>query len=610
VGYYGVDLSDELYGYLVCFDSQGGSVFEDSIGLNYASPVIGDVDGDGEVEVLISCGERHLFHAFKANGEKAAGWPIQIGGGSWSSPCLTDLEGDGDMEILLGCTDEKLYSWDLPNGYYTGDMEWPCYQHDQWHTGCYPGERILSGHLSHNETWEGQVRVGGDLTVEEGVTLTINPGTTVKFTAGVDNQAGGVDTNLCELIVEGNLHAYIIGSPKTFSSTSSNPGSWYGIRVKGEGWVFMDNATVKDAYCGVSFDSANGGCITSCTIKDNLVYGIRGCAADDLDICSNTIFGNNSYGVYTEDCSPYIMGNNFPNPPQGCAIKAVGDSPERVIVISGNIISMPVIECDDLREGDTTATKGIVVEYASAQIMNNVIGGGYYGIIGVGLDSTTIIKGTSYLDQTLERNVVGLALYSGSKPTVSGNNISEYRTIGVACYESYPLLGDSLISGTGHNSITPGPCSPHYAVYCEGVTDTIKAEVNWWGESPPDPSWFYGPVDYDPWLTSIGVEEHPEASLPDHFTLSQNYPNPFNPTTIIHYQLPAVSDQPSGVSLKVYNILGQEVRTLVDKKQLPGYYSVEWDGEDSSGRDLASGVYIYRIQAGEFVQSRRMILLK
>jgi len=77
---------------------------------------------------------------------------------------------------------------------------------------------------------------------------------------------------------------------------------------------------------------------------------------------------------------------------------------------------------------------------------------------------------------------VGLALYSGSRPIVSANQIIDYRDRGVICDESYPLLGNSLIPGTGSNIITTSDPCAQYAVYCEGVTDTIKAEMNWWGE--------------------------------------------------------------------------------------------------------------------------------
>jgi len=91
--------------------------------------------------------------------------------------------------------------------------------------------------------------------------------------------------------------------------------------------------------------------------------------------------------------------------------------------------------------------------------------------------------------------------------------------------------------------------------------------------------------------------------IPKFFRLKQNYPNPFNSTTLIRYQLPAVS-------LKVYNILGQEVKTLVEKDQAPGYYSVKWDGRDSLGEEMTSGIYFCRLQAGGFVETKRMLFLK
>ncbi len=98
------------------------------------------------------------------------------------------------------------------------------------------------------------------------------------------------------------------------------------------------------------------------------------------------------------------------------------------------------------------------------------------------------------------------------------------------------------------------------------------------------------------------------SSIPAEFSLSQNYPNPFNPTTAISYQLSGVSPHPT--TLKIYNILGQEVRTLVDREQAPGYYSVRWDGRDGLGKEVSSGVYFYRLKAGNYTQIKRMILLK
>ena len=99
----------------------------------------------------------------------------------------------------------------------------------------------------------------------------------------------------------------------------------------------------------------------------------------------------------------------------------------------------------------------------------------------------------------------------------------------------------------------------------------------------------------------VSVKNSGNQNVPDKFSLSQNFPNPFNPLTIINYQL-AINNV---VSLKVYDALGKEVVTLVNEKQDPGRYSVEFSGEG-----LPSGVYYYKLEAEDFTETKRMILLK
>ena len=94
--------------------------------------------------------------------------------------------------------------------------------------------------------------------------------------------------------------------------------------------------------------------------------------------------------------------------------------------------------------------------------------------------------------------------------------------------------------------------------------------------------------------------------LPDAYGLDRNAPNPFNPSTLIGYQLPNAGR----VQLVVYNLLGQQVRVLVNEKMEAGYFTTTWDGTDELGRRVASGVYLYRIQAGAFSAVQRMLLLK
>jgi phosphatidylserine/phosphatidylglycerophosphate/cardiolipin synthase-like enzyme len=95
--------------------------------------------------------------------------------------------------------------------------------------------------------------------------------------------------------------------------------------------------------------------------------------------------------------------------------------------------------------------------------------------------------------------------------------------------------------------------------------------------------------------------EQTDSRVPEQFSLSQNYPNPFNPTTKVRYQLPSSTN----VMLKVFNILGQEVATLVNERQNAGSYSIEF-----AAGNLASGTYFYRLKAGNFQQQRKMLLLK
>ncbi|MFC1544568.1 T9SS type A sorting domain-containing protein [Gemmatimonadota bacterium] len=100
----------------------------------------------------------------------------------------------------------------------------------------------------------------------------------------------------------------------------------------------------------------------------------------------------------------------------------------------------------------------------------------------------------------------------------------------------------------------------------------------------------------------------PKALLPKAFALSQNYPNPFNPSTTIAYEIPEGDNVQ--VQLKVYNMRGQLVRTLVDESRSEGSYQIQWDGSDNYGRRVSSGVYFYRIKAGEFSKTRKMVILK
>ena len=179
----------------------------------------------------------------------------------------------------------------------------------------------------------------------------------------------------------------------------------------------------------------------------------------------------------------------------------------------------------------------------------------------------------------------------------------------------------SLTSVTGATAI---PISPPVAVsgsFFAGVkqTGTTNLSFAYQTETPIRSSTFYftSPSGGTTWTDfapnnsfrfmieprvtgTAGVGETP-GSLPKEFSLSQNYPDPFNPSTTIGYQVPA-----SGfITLKVFDVLGREVATLVNGVEDPGFKSVRWNATHE-----ASGVYIYRLQAGDFVQTRKLLLLR
>jgi len=142
----------------------------------------------------------------------------------------------------------------------------------------------------------------------------------------------------------------------------------------------------------------------------------------------------------------------------------------------------------------------------------------------------------------------------------------------------------------------------------DGVDEAIVGDPGWWYNNPAYPP---GRVYvYKNPYTAVNDEEQ---QIPSTFTLDQNYPNPFNSSTIIPFSLKAQGSRLNGpvhTTLKIYNVRGQLVRTLVDEENLPGRYQVTWDSRDNSGKEVTSGVYFYQLKAGDFSDSKKLLLIK
>jgi hypothetical protein len=167
-------------------------------------------------------------------------------------------------------------------------------------------------------------------------------------------------------------------------------------------------------------------------------------------------------------------------------------------------------------------------------------------------------------------------------------------------YLDHPQYGAGVRLDRGHYRTVYLPWQDFFAVDStskgdliprEGLTQTIEKILEWFGTK-----------------TSLDIESQVSPGPQGH-CLCQNYPNPFNPTTTVQFAVGSGQSK-HRTTLKIFNVLGQEVRMLVDEVQREGSYTVIWDGKDRSGIDVSSGVYFCRLQTGIISESRRMVLLR
>ena len=228
---------------------------------------------------------------------------------------------------------------------------------------------------------------------------------------------------------------------------------------------------------------------------------------------------------------------------------------------------------------------------------SNTVGSEPYNSIAFPNSNTVVISGGDY--------EYGVSIcYSSNR----GLNWNTYFT-------EYFGIGYSLSFRTG----TEGWISTGFS---KMFLKTVNAGLSWTNEDTPDSTAIYSltfPNQRTGWAVGdngailkfsgdpIGIINN-EGKLPDTYSLSQNYPNPFNPSTVIRYQLSVVSD----VMLKVYDVQGREVKTLVKDRLNAGMYEVTFDARlGGSSMELTSGVYFYRLYAdGKVIQTRKMVVLK
>ncbi len=312
--------------------------------------------------------------------------------------------------------------------------------------------------------------------------------------------------------------------------------------------------------------------ISNCVFIGNHAFGEGGAIKLTADlnsvIDSCKFIGNNSlygggaislYSVFKTRIKNSLFYNNFTQYGSGGAIESMGYGSSFYLINS-------TIYGNEARGGDGG---GVYLTYTIAEIVNSIIWGNngmYSNNIYLDFDSSAKIN---YCDTPMPDGVTG------------SNNIN----------------ADPLFTDTNNLdfSLTPhSPCVDSATDLYIANGDTLVNITEYYGSAPDIGAYeFYPPGEIS------------ENEIVRTFKLYQNYPNPFNPATTIDYSIPNVGASEQNVQLKIYDVLGREVATLVNEKQSYGNYSIKFD----AGK-LNSGIYFYTLRAGNFIATKKMILMK
>ncbi|MFH2047950.1 MAG: FG-GAP-like repeat-containing protein [bacterium] len=257
----------------------------------------------------------------------------------------------------------------------------------------------------------------------------------------------------------------------------------------------------------------------------------------------------------------------------------------------------------------------ISLQDCSASIKNNLIidnsSGWWGGGVFIGGHMGEFVNNTVYGNTTV--NGGGGLCFARGTPTISNNifwgNSSSANAQEIDYIQTtVPTITYSVIEGgwPGDGNIYSDPM----------FVDPANGDFNLLTGSPcinaGDPN---SPLDPDGTIADIGAYYYPTTvnvddnfgdALPIGFELTQNYPNPFNSRTTINYSVSRKSD----VTIEIFNILGQKVITLLDENKSVGEYQITWDGNDFKGQRVTTGIYFYRFMIGDFIETRKMLLLK
>ena len=408
--------------------------------------------------------------------------------------------------------------------------------------------------------------------------------------------------------------------------------------------IVIDGNELYDLILGSSEGLVLNGNVSQFIISNNILHDCDNIGIDfigfentapisDYDQARNGIVSNNTiYNI-----------SSFGNPAYGNSYSAGGVYVDggRDIVIKQNTISQTDIGIEIASEHHGKATSYITVK--DNLLYNNRMAGiamGGYDAERGSTENCFIINNTLYNNDTLEDGNGEILLQFDTQDNIIKNNIFYANDQGLMIgnpfteninnvvdynlYFSSAGITDSewewqSNSFQGFNTYTLATGNDSHSLFLDPLfTDPANGDYTLQAGSPCiDAGIVIEDMEYCGETPDMGAYEYIteeceelsftlETPLPIHYSLNSAYPNPFNPITSLRYDLP----EQVQVTLTIYDMLGRVVTQLVNTTQEAGYRSVQWNATDSFGSPVSAGVYLYQIQAGEFVQTRKMVLLK
>ncbi|MCH7550012.1 MAG: right-handed parallel beta-helix repeat-containing protein, partial [Candidatus Krumholzibacteriota bacterium] len=506
--------------------------------------------------------------------------------------------------------------------------------------------------------------LSGDIWVEAGDTLELRPGTVVRVAP--DHEAAGPDPNRVEFTVRGTLRAVgTAAQPIVFESFADTPPArddWVGIVITSTSvGSELKNVVIRNAQVGVE------------TFADIRVDSVRieDCESGVINWADSEIrhskFDNiTDYAVLTQDGSMLLIADTVvASDLTGFAALPYASQSTIDLTIRDCIIDNCTVfgvHCTGVNASltmrETTVSNAAfgVVTAVYASIESCLVKDCGTGLSHVLSDAQGNVRETTFEDNTtgvavalgaglkieateITGNTVGVYCQAAN-PVIKNSNVISLNDEGIKCdLSSDAVVESTTVSLNGVGIVVMNGSDPDVGHVSGGSSEgynfihhntsyhienlsvgvTVMAENNFWKSGlGPLASKFFGSVDYDPWLTqqpqlvSGGSDESAEPvpsaiEYPVRYELSYGYPNPFNPVVGMSYSVPA----PGGhVQIVVYDVQGKVVARLVDGPKTPGLHRVTWEGRDTRGSPVASGVYFVKMSAVRHEQVRKIILVK